>query len=285
MAAASAGITTICDMPDSMPLVTSAAIMKRKIQYWSERAYVDFGLHGGFVPGTDFRSLIPELWNAGPSALKTFTCFSEDIWPAMHDGELLEALQIIHDVEGLAMIHAENDDMLTQNKKRLEEAGRKEFRSHLDWRPPVVEYEADRRVIFLLRTTGTRGVLVHTSLPEGVEEVFRARRAGQEVYVETTPHYLYLEDKDMEKRGPWVKCSPPLRDKDRVLKIRRLLAQGHVDTVGSSFTISQGASRGRDGQHLESGSRNAWYRDDLAPSDQWRQRGLGFFEQDRSLPL
>jgi dihydroorotase-like cyclic amidohydrolase len=45
MAAASAGITTICDMPDSMPLVTSAAIMKRKTQYWSQRAYVIFGLH------------------------------------------------------------------------------------------------------------------------------------------------------------------------------------------------------------------------------------------------
>lgn len=235
-AAAVSGITTICDMPDSMPLVTSAAVFRRKMQYWSERAYVDFGLHGGFVPGMDFRSLIPDLWKAGPAALKTFTCFSEEIWPAMRDGELLEALNVIHEVKGLAMIHAENDDMLTQNKKHLDEAGRTDFKSHLDWRPPIVEYEADRRVIFLLRETRARGMLVHTSMPEGVEEVIKARQSGQEVYVETAPHYLYLEDSDVEKRGPWVKCSPPLRDKARVLRMRRLLAEGHIDTVGSDHS-------------------------------------------------
>ena len=71
---------------------------------------------------------------------------------------------------------------------------------------------------------------------EDVQSGTRQDGTGQEVYVETTPHYLYLEDKDMEKRGPWVKCSPPLRDKDRVLRIRRLLAQEHVDTLRSDHS-------------------------------------------------
>src|SRR5208337_4437022 len=52
MAAAMAGTTTICDMPDSMPLVTSASVFKRKVDFWSGRAYVDFAFHGGFIPNT-----------------------------------------------------------------------------------------------------------------------------------------------------------------------------------------------------------------------------------------
>ena len=235
-AAAMAGTTTICDMPDSMPLVTSATAFKRKIEFWSKRAYVDYALHGGFVPNTNFEKLIPPLWRAGTTALKTFMCFSEDIWPAMLDGELYDALQVIHKVNGFAILHAENDHMLTQNKKKLDMDHRVDFKSHLEWRPPIVEYEADRRAIFLLNHAKTRGLIVHTSVPEGVREVQTARANGQEAYVETCQHYLYLTDKDVERRGPWVKCSPPLRDKSRVLEIRHQLARGEIDSVGSDHS-------------------------------------------------
>jgi len=236
MAAAMAGTTTICDMPDSMPLVTSVSVFKRKVDFWSRRAYVDFALHGGFVPNEDFEKLIPPLWKAGPTALKTFMCFSEDIWPAMLDGELFDALRVIHKVDGLAILHAENDHMLTQNKKRLDKDHRVDFKSHLEWRPPIVEHEADKRAVFLLREAGVRGLIVHTSIPEGVMEIQTARSNGQKVYVETCQHYLYLTDKDVERRGPWVKCSPPVRDKTRMLKIRRQLANGEIDTVGSDHS-------------------------------------------------
>ena len=236
MAAAMAGTTTICDMPDSMPLVISASVFKRKVNFWSGRAYVDFAFHGGFIPNTRFEELIPGLWRSGVTALKTFMCFSEDIWPAMLDGELFDALQVIHRVNGFAILHAENDHMLTQNKKKLDLQHRKDFKSHLEWRPPIVEYEADRRAIFLLREAGTRGLIVHTSVPEGVQEVQTARMRGQEVFVETCQHYLYLTDRDVQRRGPWMKCSPPLRDKQRLLALRRKLANGLIDTVGSDHS-------------------------------------------------
>lgn len=237
MAAAMAGITTICDMPDSMPLVTNSMAFKQKVDYWKTNgAYVDYAFHGGFIPGSDFRALIPDLWKCGVTALKTFMCFSEDIWPAIQDGELLEALKVIHEVNGFAILHAENDDMLTYNKKKLDSASRCDYRSHLDWRPPIVEHEADRRATFMLGQAGASGLIVHTSLPEGVAEIQMAKAKGQEIFVETTPHYLYLTDNDVVRRGPWAKCSPPLRNKERVAEMRTLLAQGLVDTVGSDHS-------------------------------------------------
>jgi D-hydantoinase len=251
MASAMAGTTTICEMPDSMPLVTSESVFKRKVEFWAHRSYVDYGLHGGFVPNSDFQKLIPSLWRAGPTALKTFMCFSEDIWPAMLDGELFDALRIISKVNGFAILHAENDSMLAQNKKKLDKDHRTDFQSHLDWRPPIVEYEADRRAVFLLRETGTRGLIVHTSVPEGVGEVCAARAKGQEVFVETCQHYLYLTANDVERRGPWVKCSPPLRDKARVLQLRRQLAKGQIDSIGSDHSPF---SR----EEVESSESNMW---------------------------
>ena len=74
--------------------------------------------HAGFVPDTDFERLIPPLWRAGPTALKTFMCFSEDIWPATLDGELFDALKVISGVNGFAILHAENDSMLKLKTRR-----------------------------------------------------------------------------------------------------------------------------------------------------------------------
>ncbi|MEM3703264.1 MAG: dihydroorotase [Candidatus Bathyarchaeia archaeon] len=231
MAAAAGGITTIIDMPDNMPLVVSSAVFREKVVYCSKKAYIDFGLHGGFVPGMDYAKEIPSLWMEGAAGLKTFMCYSIDEWPAIKDGELLEALNIVSQINALAMIHAENDDILSHNKKRLLEKGRKDYSAHIEWRPPIAEIEAGRRVIFYLKSTGARGIIVHTSVPETVEEI--GHLSNGRISVETCPHYLYLTDEDVRRKGPWLKCAPPLREKWRVSELRRMFANGLIDTVGS----------------------------------------------------
>jgi D-hydantoinase len=237
MAAAAGGITTIIEMPDSMPLVVNPEVFREKVFYCSKKAYIDFGLHGGFTPGMDYAKDIPSLWKEGVAGLKTFMCYSIDEWPAIKDGELLEALNIISNINALAMVHAENDDILSHNKKRLLEKNRRDYSAHVEWRPPIAEVEAGKRVIFYLKSTGARGIIVHTSVPETVEEINRsdasARGAHDKITVETCPHYLYLTDEDVKSKGPWLKCAPPLREKWRVSQLRKMLANGLIDTVGS----------------------------------------------------
>jgi allantoinase len=236
MAAAAGGITTVIEMPDSMPLVTQLDVAKTKLDVCRRKAYVDFGLHGGFIPDTDYARGIKELYQFGLTGLKTFTCFSIPEWPPCYDGDLYEALKIIHDVGAVALLHAENDFILSANEKRLRNQGRTDIRAHLEWRTPVAEIESDRRMVFFLKETHAKGLIVHTSVPEGVLEVKAARDEGYEIYVETCPHFLFQTDEDVVKKGPWAKTAPPSRDKERVAKMWQLLNLGYIDTLGSDHS-------------------------------------------------
>ena len=233
MAAASGGVTTIIEMPDTVPLVTTLESARTKLEVCKPKAYVDFGMHGGFIAGTDYTREIRQLFEFGLTGLKTFTCYSIPEWPPCYDGDLYEALKVIHDVGAIALLHAENDFILSTSRKKLQSNGRTDIRSHLEWRPPIAEIEADRRMVFFLEQTGAKGLLVHTSVPEGVLEVRGAKERGHHVYVETCPHYLFLTEDDVTRLGPWAKVAPPPRDKAVVAHMWELLNSGYIDTLGS----------------------------------------------------
>ncbi len=232
-AAAAGGITTIIEMPDTVPLVISLEVAKAKLELVKQKAYVDFGLHGGFTGSSDYRHEIKRLYDFGITGVKTFTCYSIPEWPPCYDGDLYEALKIVHDVGAVALLHAENDFILSTNRKRLQDEGRIDIRAHLEWRPAIAEIEADHRMVFFLKQTRARGLIVHTSVPEGIMEVKAAKDEGYQIYVETCPHFLFLSEDDVIRMGPWAKWAPPPRDKARVAKMWELLNLGYIDTLGS----------------------------------------------------
>jgi D-hydantoinase len=233
MAAAAGGVTTIMLMPDTFPLVTTEEAFLSKKEIYEKKAYVNFSLHAGFTPNMNYEEALPKLWALGATGLKTFTCFSIPEWPAIRDGELYAALKVISKIKALALIHAENDDILSYNRKILEKEGRKDYKAHLDWRPPIAEAEAVRRITFLLKEAKAKGMIVHTTIPEAIVTVKEAKRRGHQIYVESCPHYFYLTEEDVLKMGPWCKCAPPLRKKSYVAKLWEMLAKGYIDTIGS----------------------------------------------------
>jgi dihydroorotase-like cyclic amidohydrolase len=88
-------------------------------------------------------------------------------------------------------------------------------------------------MITFLKATGCRGIFVHTSLPEVIQEAHRARLNGVKVYIETCPQYLYLTDEDIVRNGPWNKFAPPARGKEDKAAIRRLIGEGWIDSVAT----------------------------------------------------
>jgi dihydroorotase-like cyclic amidohydrolase len=102
-----------------------------------------------------------------------------------------------------------------------------------EWRPPEAETEAIHRALHLLRGTGARAVFLHTTVPEGVELVRRARLEELDVWVETCPHNLYLTHDHLRESGPWVTYAPPVRDQERVDRLWEQLGNGAIQLMGS----------------------------------------------------
>lgn len=230
--AVAGGITTIVEMPLTTPEVLDLGSFRDKVEIGRKTSHVDFALYGGVRPSN--LGDLEAMWNAGAAAFKIFTC---DTGCAMHgvinDRDILDALSTIAGFGGLASFHAENDELLVANRARIDAEGRTDNAAFNEWRNETVELEAINRILFYAGRTGARVNIVHVTSPAGVALVQRARREGVEATAETCPHYLYLTDKDIEERGAWVTCSPPMRGPDARDGMKRLLEAGDIFTVGS----------------------------------------------------
>jgi allantoinase len=230
--AVAGGITTIIEMPLTTPEVLDVGTFRGKVEIGLRTSHVDFALHGGVRPSN--LSELEAMWQAGATAFKIFTC---DTGCAMagviNDSDLLAALTTIAGFGGLATFHAENDELLVANRARIDSEGRTDNAAFNEWRNETVELEAINRILFYAGRTGARVNIVHVTSPNGVEMIARARAMGVQATAETCPHYLYLTDKDIEERGAWVTCSPPMRGADARDAMRRLVESGAIMTVGS----------------------------------------------------
>ena len=230
--AVAGGITTIVEMPLTTPEVLDLATFRDKVEIGRRTSHVDFALYAGVRP-SNLSDLKP-MWDAGAAAFKIFTC---DTGCAMHgvinDSDLLAALQTIAGFGGLASFHAENDELLVANRARIDREGRTDNAAFSEWRNETVELEAINRILFYAGRTGAQVNIVHVTSPAGVKLVQQARRNGVDATAETCPHYLYLTEKDIEERGAWVTCSPPMRGPDARDGMRDLVADGTIMTVGS----------------------------------------------------
>lgn len=225
------GITTIIEHPLTTPEVLNRTTLEAKAELGERTSYCDFALYGGVSASN--RKELRAMWEAGAAGLKVFMCRSGSAVEELDGPLLLEALKEIGSFGGIALFHAENQRLMDHFEAQLREVGRRDYMSLAEWRPPEVEAEAINRAIFFCGITGARGVFVHTSIPEAGDMAAAARARGVKVVIETCPHYLYLSTADLVEMGPWIKCQPPVRDRERVEALWKHVRAGNVAMIGS----------------------------------------------------
>lgn len=230
--AVAGGITTVIDMPLTVPEVLDVGVFEEKAALGERTSHCDFALHAGVHPGN--LGELEAMWDAGATAFKIFTCDTGcPMAGVIDDGDLLDALATIGGFGGLATFHAENEALLKRNLARVLAEGRTDNLAYAVWRNELVELEAIQRILLVAEFTKTRVNIVHMTSSRGLELVREARGRGVEATAETCPHYLYFTTADMEARGTWVACAPPVRGPEELPRFREMVAEGFVQTIGS----------------------------------------------------
>ncbi|MDR7871508.1 MAG: allantoinase AllB [Tissierellaceae bacterium] len=246
-AAAAGGITTIIEHPISNPPQYSVEILNKRVEAVKEQAIVDVAFLG--AAGGGHLDQITKIGKAGILGYKTFLHEAPEGRESEFEGltskdnfELNEVLKEISKTSLLASAHAEDNDLVSGGIAKLRGEGKTYSKAHCESRPPIVEVLAVERLIRLAKENGTRLYLVHMSAPEAIELAKKARLEGQEIYIETCPHYLYLTEDALDEFGTYAKCNPALRDKDRVTKMWDYIQDGTIDTIGSDhapYTVEE----------------------------------------------
>ena len=234
-AAAVGGVTTAISHPLNVPPAVDLESYQFTVDAYAGRGYIDYGVHGGGTAGNI--DVIEELWNqTGATSVKMFMCFSVADFPYVRDDSMVQILRKLAKVGGLAIIHAENNELISMEEERLKKEGRTDRMCHIESHSALGELEAVRRALFYLEQTGASAVILHTCMVESLREIRAAQQRGVKVYAECCPHLLTFIDTDMKEYGPWLKFTPVMRGEENRQQLWELLNEGYVSTMGSDHS-------------------------------------------------
>ncbi len=120
-------------------------------------------------------------------------------------------------------------------KKALAE-GKTDPIYHALTRPPEAEGEATGRAAILTELAKSQLYVVHVSCAEAARKIAEARSKGVDIWGETCPQYLVLDQSYLEKpdfEGAKYVWSPPLREKWNQDVLWNALRTGQLQTLGS----------------------------------------------------
>jgi len=232
-AAAAGGTTCVIDMPlNAHPPTLDSDSFRQKLAAASAAAVTDFALWGGLVPGNADR--LAELAELGVVGFKAFMCPSGiDDFEAADDVTLLEGMREAARLGLPVAVHAESAAITAGLAAQATGRGWSDYAAS---RPVAAELEAIARAIDLAEQSGCSLHIVHVSTGRCVRLVTAARARGVDVTCETCPHYLVLDEDDLEALGAIAKCAPPLRSRADRDDLRAELAAGSIDFVASDHS-------------------------------------------------
>lgn len=215
-AAAWGGTTTIIDFA----VQKAGERLQDSLATWHAMAdgecAIDYSFHqivGDVTP--DSLAAMRGLLDEGISSFKLFMAYPGVFYS--DDAQILRAMQVSAETGLLTMMHAENGPAIDVLAEQLVAQGKTDPYFHGIARAWELEEEATHRAIMLSHLTGAPLYVVHVSAKQAVAQLAAARDAGQNVFGETCPQYLYLSLEDQLgapgfEGAKWV-CSTPLRSR------------------------------------------------------------------------
>ncbi len=244
-AGACSGLTTVIDYAiQTKGQKLMDAITARRAEA-DPKVCVDYSLHGGITDWEIAQGEMDAIVEYGIPTFKMFMVYRSQGWMA-DDGSLLQALEATGRNGGRICVHAENDDAIQMLLKRYgPQAKELGAYGHAITRPNYTEQEAIARAALWAEVTGGRLYIVHMSTGEGADAVWAAQENGANVYAETCPQYLLLDDELFKgENGHLYGTCPQLRKPVDQERLWTGLQHGTVQVIGTdtcTFNTTQKA--------------------------------------------
>ena len=193
---------------------------KRDADCWRGKTYCDYGFHillNGKTP-PEIIAELPECIQAGMPTVKIFT---SEVRPERSNwkldyGDIWEVLQVMGRHDGLACIHAEDNDLVMHMYEKMIREGRVGFEHMAEVHSSLSEDLAFRRVIRLAENVERAALyMMHTSARTGIEAIAQSRARGFPIYGETLHQYaMFTQDDYKRPNGQVYHTYPSLKTKD-----------------------------------------------------------------------
>lgn len=225
-AAARGGVTTVCAMPNTKPVVDSVETLNYVQKKAKDKAVIHVEQLSAVTIGQEGTRLVDMKGMADKGAI----AFSEDGKSVMDSALYAEAMKQAAELGAVIMAHCEDKALV---RGGVLNQGVASERFGVPGITNSVEDIITARDIFLAKDYGTKLHLCHCSTAGSVELVRMAKRMGVSVTAEVCPHHFTLTDADIEKEDANYKMNPPLRSEMDVQALIRGLQDGTMEVIST----------------------------------------------------
>jgi dihydroorotase len=225
-AAAAGGYCAILAMPNTDPVVDSAAVLGSLI----ERAHADAEVPVGFLAAITMGQAGGQLTEMVELAEAGAAGFTDDGKPVVAPGLMRRALQY-NAVAGRRIALHEEEPTLSRGGHMHEGAVSAEL--GFGGYPSIAESLMVSRDLAIAAYEGQPLHLLHLSARESVDALRLAQAEGVRATGEVTPHHLCLTDEALRSLDPNLKMNPPLRGEEDRRALVDALRDGAVAAVAT----------------------------------------------------
>src|SRR5712691_3255033 len=235
-AAAAGGFTSICCMPNTIPVNDSATVTSYIVDRARKLAITNVFPIGAITKGSAGEELaaLASMKNAGIVAI------SDDGRPVMNARVMRRAMEFARSLDLPVIDHCE--DLNLSSGGDMHE-GLMSTRLGLRGIPSSSEDVMVARDILLAQTTGARFHVAHISSRNSVAMVEHAKKLGMAVTSEATPHHFAITDEDVRDYDSNYKMKPPLRSGCDIEAVVAGIVSGAVDVIATDHAPHPGSEK------------------------------------------
>ncbi len=236
LASAHGGYTAVCSMPNLNPVPDSVENLRQQLDIIEKDACIHVYPYGSITVG----QMGEELSDMDGMA-KDIIAFSDDGRGVQSDEMMEEAMLKAKALGKMIVAHCEVNDLLKggyiHDGEYAKAHGHRGICSES-------EYKQIERDLKLVEKTGCSYHVCHISTKESVDIIRQAKAKGLDVTCETGPHYLILDDSNLQEHGRF-KMNPPLRGEADRLALIEGIKDGTIDMIATDHAPHSAEEKGR----------------------------------------
>lgn len=225
LAAASAGYTAVCPMPNINPVPDSVENIAVETDIIKKDAVINVYPFASITKGRKGEGELVDFESLKDIAVG----FSDDGTGVQSGTDMEKAMEQCAKLGKIISAHCEVNELLNggyiHDGNYCKEHNHKGICS-------ASEYEQIARDCELAEKTGCQYHVCHISTKESVDIIRKAKAKGIKVTCETGPHYLTMCDEDLQEDGRF-KMNPPLRGREDMEALIEGIVDGTIDVIAT----------------------------------------------------
>lgn len=233
-AAARGGYTAVCSMPNLNPVPDDAQSLLVQTELIDRDALIRVYPYGAITKGQR-GEIISDMENMSGNVI----AFSDDGRGVQSRELMREAMLRAKSLGRMIVAHCEDNSLLhggyIHDGSYARSHGHRGICSESEWGPIARDIE-------LAKETGCAYHVCHISCAESVALIRQAKADGVDISCETAPHYLLLDENDLQEDGRF-KMNPPLRSRRDREALLEGIADGTVDMIATDHAPHSAAEK------------------------------------------